>query len=101
MKDRRIVEEKAVVKQMIELYCHKKEGNHSLCPSCQELLAYACCRLDRCRYGEQKPTCRKCDIHCYHPEMKERIRCVMRWAGPRMILYHPGATIKHLIREMF
>lgn len=97
--DRRIAEEKAVVAQMIRLYCRKKEGHSRLCPSCRELLAYAHARLDRCRYGTAKPTCKKCPVHCYRPEMKERIRTVMRWAGPRMLLYHPLAAIRHVMRE--
>lgn len=99
MSNTRIEEEKAVVEQMIRLYCRRKEGNEVLCPSCQELLDYAHRRLDRCRYGEEKPTCKKCPIHCYRPEMKERIRAVMRWSGPRMILYHPVDAIKHVLRE--
>lgn len=97
--DRRIEEEKAVVELMIRLYCRKREGNAALCPDCQELLAYARRRLDRCRYGNRKPTCRKCPVHCYQPAMKERIRTVMRWSGPRMMLYHPVAALRHLIRE--
>lgn len=98
---KRIEEEKAVVEQMIRLYCRKKEGNTLICPDCQKLLDYAHSRLDRCRYGNDKPTCRKCPIHCYRPEMKESIRLVMRWSGPRMILYHPIAAIRHLFRELF
>ena len=97
---RRIEEEKMVVEQMIRLYCLKGEGHAELCPSCRDLLDYAHNRLDRCRYGEGTPTCKKCPIHCYRPEMKERIRKVMRWSGPRMILYHPLAAIKHLLREI-
>ena len=100
MARRRIEEEKAVVEQMIRLYCRKSEGHGELCPSCRELLDYAHRRLDRCRYGEDKPTCKKCPTHCYRPEMKERIRTVMRWAGPRMIIYHPLASIRHLLREI-
>ena len=100
MARRRIEEEKAVVEQMIRLYCQKSEGHAELCTSCRELLDYAHSRLDRCRYGEDKPTCKKCPIHCYRPEMKERIRTVMRWAGPRMIIYHPLASIRHLLREI-
>ena len=34
----------------------------------------------------------------YRPEMKERIRMVMRWSGPRMIIYHPIVAIRHLMR---
>ena len=97
---RRIEEEKTVVEQMIRLYCQKYEGHAELCPSCKELLDYAHYRLDRCRYREDKPTCKKCPIHCYRPEMKEEIRKVMRWSGPRMIFYHPFAAIMHLLREI-
>ena len=100
MKNSRIEEEKKVVEQMIRLYCQKKEGNGELCQNCHELLDYAQSRLDRCRYGEEKPTCKKCPIHCYRPDMKERVRAVMRWSGPRMMLYHPVAAIKHIYREI-
>lgn len=100
MENRRIEEEKMVVEQMIHLFCRKHEGHPELCPSCRELLNYAHSRLDRCCFGEDKPTCKKCPIHCYRPEMKEKIKQVMRWSGPRMILYHPLAAIKHLLREI-
>ena len=100
MKKIRIEEEKAVVELMIRLYCRQCEGHTELCPSCSELLNYACSRLDRCRYGEQKPTCKKCPTHCYRAEMKDRIKAVMRWSGPRMILYHPLAAVRHLLREI-
>ena len=96
----RIEEEQQVVEQMIRLYCRKKEGNRELCPSCTELLQYAKARLEHCKFGEDKTTCKKCPVHCYRPEMRERIRKVMRWAGPRMIWYHPAAAIRHLIREL-
>ena len=100
MTSRRIEEEKAVVEQMIRLFCRKHEGHAELCPSCRQLLDYAHSRLDRCRFGNDKPTCKKCPIHCYRPEMKEKIRTIMRWSGPRMILHHPLAAIRHLLREM-
>ena len=70
---KRIKEEQRVVEQMIRLYCRKKEGNKELCPGCQELLQYATARLERCKFGENKPTCKKCPIHCYRPQMKERM----------------------------
>ena len=95
----RIDEELHVVEQMIRLYCHNKEGNNNLCPQCTDLLTYARTRLTHCQFGEQKPTCRKCPIHCYRPDMKRRMQQVMRWAGPRMLWYHPIAAIKHLFRE--
>ena len=95
----RIEKEKQTVEQMIRLYCRKKEGNGTLCPQCRELLEYAQTRLSRCPFGDGKSTCRICTVHCYKPEMRERMRVVMRWAGPRMLFYHPVAAIRHLWQE--
>ncbi len=46
---------------------------------------------------EDKPVCSQCRIHCYKPQMKERIGKVMRYAGPKMIYRHPIMAIRHLI----
>ena len=84
---------------MIELYCRRHEGNSELCGSCRKLLEYAEERLGRCPYGEAKQTCRLCPVHCYNPEMRDKIRTVMRWAGPRMIIYHPKTALLHILHE--
>ena len=97
----RIENEKHTVGLMVRLYCRRHVKNKALCTDCAELLEYALRRLDRCKFGEQKPTCKKCPVHCYRPDMRERMRKVMRWAGPRMIFHYPLQAIKHLIREMF
>lgn len=94
-----IEQEQRTVEQMIRIYCRYKEGNKELCPGCKELLQYAHARLGRCPFGEKKTTCQKCPIHCYKPEMKERMRAVMRYAGPRMLFFHPIAAIRHLMRK--
>ncbi len=100
MVKKRIEEEKKVVEQMIHLYCRIKEGNTSLCPDCHELLRYAKERLDHCKFGSDKPTCKKCPVHCYRPDMRKRIKSIMRWSGPRMLFYHPVSAVKHLLREL-
>lgn len=46
---------------------------------------------------ETKTFCSNCKVHCYKPEMREKIRQVMRFAGPWMLLYHPGAAIRHML----
>ena len=71
-----------------------------LCPECAALLDYTLRRLDSCRFGNDKPSCRKCPVHCYRADMRERIHTVMRWAGPRMIFRHPIAATRHLLREL-
>ncbi|MCF0256309.1 MULTISPECIES: nitrous oxide-stimulated promoter family protein [Bacteroides] len=97
----RIEEEKKTIEQMVRLYCRQKEGNRKLCQQCRKTLEYAHARLSRCPFEEKKPTCRLCTVHCYKPEMKERMRAIMRYSGPRMLLYHPIAAIRHLWRESF
>lgn len=94
-----IEREQVTVEQMIRIYCRYKEGNKELCPQCRELLQYACIRLERCPFGEKKTSCQHCSIHCYKPEMKKRMQTVMRYAGPRMLFFHPIAAIRHLIRK--
>lgn len=94
-----IEREQYTVEQMIRIYCRYKEDNKTLCPACQELLHYAHNRLARCPFGEKKSTCRSCTIHCYKPEMKIRMQAVMRYAGPRMLFFHPIAAIRHLIHK--
>lgn len=94
-----IEREQYTVEQMIRIYCRYKEGNKTLCPACQELLHYAHKRLAHCPFGEKKSTCRSCTVHCYKPEMKLRMQAVMRYAGPRMLFFHPIAAIRHLIHK--
>ena len=92
-------QEKDVIEKMIHIYCKGKHKSESCpCEECEELKEYAFQRLSRCAYGENKPTCKKCPIHCYKPAMKEKIRLVMKYAGPRMVLYHPVLAIKHLLK---
>lgn len=99
MAKNKIETEKETIEMMIHIYCKWNMEGAGICSGCQELLEYAHERLNRCPYGQNKPTCRKCPIHCYKPSMKRRIQEVMRFAGPRMLLYHPITAINHLWNE--
>lgn len=93
-------EEKRVVNRMIFIYCNSNHNTkETLCNDCQELNQYAFARLERCPFGEKKPTCGSCSIHCYKPSMKQRIKEVMKFSGPRMMLYSPIYTIRHFYKE--
>lgn len=95
----RIEREKQTVSMMIELYCRRKLGLKQLSEEYRALELYAHKRLEGCKFGEQKPACKRCPIHCYKPDMRERVRDVMRWAGPRMIIYNPIAAIRHIFNK--
>ena len=90
--------EKQGVYRMIHLYCRKKHGSSSdLCPECNALKQYAYDRLTNCPFKEDKKACKVCVVHCYKKDMRAEIRKVMRFSGPRMILYYPLDFMKHII----
>jgi hypothetical protein len=96
----RVEREKKTVTAMIFIYCRDQHGQHAgLCEQCTALHEYALLRLDRCPFGEAKSTCARCPVHCYRLVMREQIRTVMRYAGPRMLLSHPILAIRHLLDE--
>lgn len=92
-------QERATVRAMICIYCRYNHQSDSLCVDCTELWEYADERLAKCPFGVEKPTCQNCQVHCYKPEMRQRVKEVMRFAGPRMIWHHPVMAISHLIHN--
>lgn len=93
-----IEKEKKTIAVMIQMYCKSKHQTISLCDDCKELLNYANKKLDYCKWKENKPTCKKCPTHCYKPDMKKKIKKVMRYSGPRLLLKHPILLIKHVLK---
>ena len=94
----RITREKKTIEAMIRIYCkNKHETDGALCPECAELYDYAKMRLDKCPFQEKKSTCGKCLVHCYQPQMREKVKKVMKYSGPRMLLHHPVLAMHHVI----
>jgi predicted amidophosphoribosyltransferase len=82
---------------MVRLYCRDFHNSQDVCADCSALLAYARKRLEVCPFQALKPTCSKCHIHCYKPDMREKVTTVMRYAGPRMIRHHPLMALQHVL----
>jgi hypothetical protein len=95
--DTHLVREQLTMTKMVGIYCadHHDSPTPIPCATCQEFLDYANVRLAKCPYGDDKPTCAKCPIHCYKPVRREQVRTIMRYAGPRMLLHHPLLAITH------
>jgi hypothetical protein len=94
--NRRLAREWKTVSAMLRIYC-RDQHHGDLCPACRELMTYVHLRLERCRFGEDKPTCARCPVHCYQRERREQIKAVMRYAGPRMVWEHPWLSLGHLL----
>jgi predicted amidophosphoribosyltransferase len=92
----RILREQRTIEAMIRLWCHDHHGGE-LCPACGQLLEYARRRLGTCPFGEAKPACNHCQVHCYSAGMRERVSAVMRYSGPRMLWRHPLLSLWHLL----
>lgn len=95
-------QESEIIRMMISIYCH---GHHNcdtsnLCSDCEELLKYADERITKCPFMESKTFCSSCKIHCYNPQMREKIRSVMRYSGPRIFFHYPIKAIFHAIETM-
>lgn len=93
-----------VVLRFIEHFCQKKhagrvraevglpsdlssphEKKAMLCHECAELFVYGMGKRLVCPL-DPKPVCRKCPVHCYSAENREKIRQVMAFSGRRMVL---------------
>lgn len=101
----RIRQEKRTIDAMLGIYCRDLHGSQSearagLCAACARLQDYAHRRLDTCPFQEEKPVCNRCEVHCYSQSMREQVRQVMRYAGPRMPLRHPWLAFLHLLDKL-
>lgn len=94
-----IEREKRTINLMIRLYCRYKLKQKTPDAEHLALIAYCCRRLDHCRWHDEKPPCRYCMSHCYGKQQQEAVRRIMRWAGPRMVLYAPMEFIRHLLKK--
>ena len=92
--------ERKLIPVMIRMYCHGNHGTkgEALCEECRALTEYALFRLEKCPFKANKKFCSFCKIHCYKPDMREKIKDVMKWAGPRMIFTHPVFALGHVFQ---
>ena len=99
MSGKRISREIITIEKMIKIYEQAHPTAVDSPDSYNKLYSYAINRLEKCRYGEQKPACKQCPVHCYQPKMREQMKTIMRWAGPKMLFHHPILAIRHLLDD--
>ncbi len=90
-KARRIQRDGRVLRAFIAVYCrehhlkrgvavHSHEQGRVYCAECHALLHYALQRNERCPL-DPKPACRRCPVHCYKKQQRDKIRAVMKFSG--------------------
>jgi hypothetical protein len=90
--------EMQTIEAMVRIYCRAQHGR-DLCEECGNILTYCFARIEKCIFGPDKPACNGCYVHCYSPKMREKVKSIMRFSGPKMIYKHPYLAIVHLIKE--
>jgi hypothetical protein len=83
---------------MIGIYCRgNRHSAPGICTDCSAILRYAYERIEMCPYNHAtKPACGLCRSNCFTADMHRQFARIMRYAGPRMMLYHPLLTLVHL-----
>lgn len=95
---KRLERERRTIGIMIDLYCRKIHGTYGvICFECNTLQSYAFQKLLICPFNETKPVCSNCIVHCYKPDMRQRVKDIMRFSGPRMVYRHPYLAVMHII----
>lgn len=97
MKKNTAQQEQMIVSKMIDIYCRHHHKTKELCSDCTKLSQYTQTRMDKCPFQETKTFCSSCKVHCYNDEMRNKIRTVMRFSGPRMLFYHPIIAVRHAV----
>lgn len=94
----RINRETKTISALVSLYCkkHHDESGRQICDECKKIQEYAVKRLQNCPFIENKPTCANCLVHCYNKDMRNKVKQIMRYSGPRLLLSHPILAICHL-----
>lgn len=99
-REKRIQTDAKILRQFIKIYCkkhHQGGGSGGTCEECRKLLEYALKRDQNCKL-DPKPKCKDCKIHCYKPEMRQKIKEIMKFSG---IYYIKRGRIDWLIHYFF
>ena len=84
----------------VETYCAGKHGRidrarfvmpdglgyRLLCADCAGFMEYAITKRLNCPLEADKPSCKRCRIHCYSGPQRDKIRVVMAYAGRKLIV---------------
>ncbi|MGI6787136.1 MAG: nitrous oxide-stimulated promoter family protein [Acholeplasmataceae bacterium] len=96
--DKKVIKEKKTFDKMLKIYCKKKHSSTKLCTECVEIQQYAHLKIEKCPFISDKPFCAFCKVQCYQKDMKEKIREIMKFSGPKMIFRAPIQSFKHIMQ---
>ena len=75
------------------------KGPHGLCEECTATVAFTHERTKNCPYGHAH-NCQDCTTKCNRGQQQQRVKAMMRYAAPRMLLRHPLMTMDYLSKKL-
>ena len=89
-----------LIGKFVEVYCTGKHwetekkpfllpvdlGERRMCPECTIFMAYAIAKRMKCPLEAEKPSCKKCRIHCYAKTEREKVREIMAYSGRKLMM---------------
>lgn len=48
-------------------------------------------------FPREEIPCGKCLVYCYQSQMREKVKKVMKYYGPRMLLHYPVLAMHHVV----
>lgn len=85
------------------IYCKAHHGSAAagskLCSECAELVEYAMVRTQKCP-NNHEGNCKDCAIRCYNGAMRDRVKAMMAYSAPRMLVRHPVMTVRYLRKKI-
>ena len=102
--DKRAKQDRATLSAMGGIYCKAHHASvpkneDGLCQDCQEVVNYALLRAGVCPTGH-KGNCQDCKTPCYAPDMRSKIKELMAYAAPRMLVRHPVLSLDYLKKKI-
>ena len=68
-----------------------------LCEDCRKLMTHGLAKMMQCTQ-DPKPMCKKCEVHCYAPAYREKIREVMKFSGLYLVKHGRVDLMYHYFR---
>lgn len=101
---KRIDRDRRTLEAIGQIYC---SGNHAsaakdsggMCSSCRDAIEGTLARTASCPNGHDS-NCQDCPIKCQRGDARARIRTIMAYAAPRMMLKHPIMTCEYLYKKL-
>lgn len=85
------------------IYCRahhadRPKNSAGMCAECSATISFTHDRAANCPNNHQG-NCQDCAIKCNRGNQQQRIRAIMAYAAPRMMVRHPLMTLEYLAKK--